>query len=322
MNNTDLPPLPPKGTLGAEVCANVRIYLAVWEDLSPEQKQAANEHVELCTDCAREYAQMRKITRMVASIETSSPSAHVDRAVMEAIKARSGRPQRSRRASPAGKRIAFPLAGLVAAAVLLFALLSLFSGPLGLPFGGIFPGGGQQAFALPAKLSWSGYVLHYTQTKMSSDGKAMHINSYHELATGNMHVETKMDNDLDVVLVANPHEALGMDKMHHVAQWDAQAWSPDDSMFNLQDLRSDLQSKRAVYLGTANFQNQEVYRIRVENGLVLLLNKQYQPVNVLEGSGKPMYDTVNLMPSSQVPDATWDMKVPANYTMGKLPAKP
>ena len=96
---------------------------------------------------------------------------------------------------------------------------------------------------------------------------------------------------------------LGMDMMHHVAQWNADAWAVDDSVFDLAELRHELQTKSAVYLDKESFQGQEVYRIRCKDGLVMLLDMDYMPVNVLQGSSssdmaKPMYDTLKLMPAS------------------------
>jgi len=142
-----------------------------------------------------------------------------------------------------------------------------------------------------------------------------------------MHVETTMANQLDVVVVGNHNNMLGMDMLHHIAQYGAGAWSVDDSMFNLAALRSDLQAKRAVYLDKDTFRGQEVYRIRLHNGLVLLLNMHYQPVNILQGAlgpgtGGPMYDTVKLMLPSQVSNTMWDMSIPHGFRMGTLPPKP
>ncbi len=80
-------------------------------------------------------------------------------------------------------------------------------------------------------------------------------------------------------------------------------------------------------LGTEQFHSQEVYRIRCSNGLTLLLNMQYKPVNVLRGAvgpgtGSPVYNTVQLLPSSKVPGDMWNMSVPTGFKMGSLPAKP
>ncbi len=134
-----------------------------------------------------------------------------------------------------------------------------------------------------------------------------------------------MGNQLDVVVVSDNHKMLGLDMMHHVAQWHADAWGVDDSTFDLATLRGDLQARRAAYLGKGHFGAAEVYRIRCRNGEVLLLDMHYRPVNVLAnapGTGTPMYDTVKLLPDSQVPGDMWDMNMPSDFHMGKLPAKP
>jgi hypothetical protein len=169
-------------------------------------------------------------------------------------------------------------------------------------------------------------VLHHTQTVKSSIGKVYKVSTYHDFATGRMNVETVMDGELDVVLVSDAHEELGMDMMHHVAQWGATQWSVDESMFNLKQLRSDLQTKRAVYDGKAAFHGQDVYRIRYSDGEVLLLDMDYMPVNVLRtvnnsGTSAPVYDTLQWLPLSKVPHDMWDMNVPSGFKMGTLPAK-
>ena len=128
-------------------------------------------------------------------------------------------------------------------------------------------------------------------------------------------------------MVGDQQAMLGKDMLHHVAQWGADAWAVDDSMFDLAELRHDLQTKAAVYLDKENYRDQEVYRIRCKDGLVMLLDMDYRPVNVLEGAvgpgiGEPMYDTLKLMSISELPDSMWDMSVPAGFQMGTLPAKP
>jgi hypothetical protein len=115
--------------------------------------------------------------------------------------------------------------------------------------------------------------------------------------------------------------------MHHVAQWGATAWSVDDSAFDLAHLRQALQTRSAVYLGTGRFQGQDVYRIRYHDGLVLLLDMQYMPVNLLRGldgsaPGEPIFDVFKLMPMSQVPASMWDMHIPAGFHLGTLPQNP
>jgi len=142
-----------------------------------------------------------------------------------------------------------------------------------------------------------------------------------------MHVETVMPDHLDVIAVGNHHAMLGLDMMHHVAQWGANDWSVDETAFDLAELRSDLDAHRAVYLDQDVFQGHAVYRIRTRNALVLLLDIHYMPVNVLRGAigpgtGEPIYDSLMLMPPSHVSSSMWNMNVPAGFHMGALPKKP
>jgi hypothetical protein len=183
------------------------------------------------------------------------------------------------------------------------------------------------AFQLPANLSWSHYVLYHSEIKTGANGMVYHIESYHDLGSNYMHVETMADGQVDVVVVGNDQSMLGMDMLHHVAQWNADAWAVDDSVFDLAELRHELQTKSAVYLDKESFRGQEVYRIRCKDGLVMLLDMHYMPVNVLQGSSssevaKPMYDTLKLMHASEMPASMWNMNVPPGFHMGTLPTKP
>jgi len=215
---------------------------------------------------------------------------------------------------------------LVGVAALVAVLLLTFLATMTLHF----PGGSSsttQAFTLPPDLSWSGYVLYQSETRIDAHGTRYSVNCYYNLSTGRMHVETVMPGSLDVVAVGDDHEMLGLDMMHHVAQWGANAWSVDETTFNLAELRSDMQTHRAVYLDKDMFHSQAVYRIRSRNGLVLLLDMHYRPVNVLRGAvgpgtGEPVYDTLMLMPPSHVSGSMWDMHVPGDFHMGTLPKKP
>jgi len=170
-------------------------------------------------------------------------------------------------------------------------------------------------------------VLYHTETLSGANGMVYHVESYHDLGSNQMHVETMAEGQVDVVVVGDDHEMLGMDMMHHVAQWNADAWAIDDSVFDLNELRHELQAKSAVYLDKVTFQGQEVYRIQCKDGLVMLLDMHYMPVNVLHGSSssdmaRPMYDSLKLMPTSEIPASMWDMSVPPGFNMGTLPAKP
>jgi hypothetical protein len=324
MNNTDLPPLPRAGEHGPEVCTTVRLYLAVLHDLSAEQARLLFEHVSTCTDCAAELRLMMLATYLASPAEMTPPP-QVDQAVQAAIAARSSRhfPEymhaiRSYRRLH-NQRFLW-LIGQIAAVVVLLTALAIghfLNSSVSTP----------RAFALPASLSWSGYVLFHRETKMGMNGMQYNINCYHDLDTGRMRVETVAGSGLDIVVVGDEQTQLGEDLIHHIAQWGANAWSVDDSMFELAQLRSDLQANRAVYEGTDIFQGQEIYRIRWRNGLVLLLDKHYWPVNVLRdahgpGTGQPIYEMLTLLKASLVPTTLWDISVPEGFRMGDLPAGP
>lgn len=326
MNNTHLPPLPPAGITNPQACEIVRLYLAIWDDLTLEQRQAASAHLEACAACTSVQRLMNLSTRLVARLDGSTPSPRVDSAITAAIAAR-----QNGQASPPLRRFlsqtqrsrgtSLRSMGLIAAAavVLLTVLTTLHFVRVPAPT--------QSAFILPAALTWSGYVLYHTETRLDSKGQRYRINTYHDLKTNRIHVETIEDGTLDVIAVGDAHEMLGIDMMHHVAQWGANGWGVNDSMFDLPLLRSDLQTRRATYLGKDHFQGQDVYRIRCDNGLVLLLDMHYMPVNVLRGvagpgTGRPMYETLQLLSHSQVSDSMWNMSVPPGFQMGTLPTKP
>ena len=212
------------------------------------------------------------------------------------------------------------LLSLAAAALLVLAVASI------LLRGVIWPTSNTTAFQLPANLSWSGYVLHYTQTQHDEQGKAYQVEVYQDLGTNQMHIESRMQGTFDVVVVTDQQDMLGKDMMHHIAQkgQDVEAWAVDGSVFDLEELRQDLSTQRASYLGSGTFAGQKVYQIRASNGRILLLNMHYFPVNVLPTSANastPMYSTCELMPVAQVSDSMWDMSVPADFHMGKLPAR-
>ena len=336
MDNTYLPSLPPLPAInqsGPEVCAVVRLYLAVMDDLTLTEEQVAllNAHIGACAACGEEFRVLEHATRLVGRAAATAPSPRVDatiRALIESGRQRQ-RPastptlitRRTRRTVPRRRLVGLP-GGLVAAAVVLLALFA------SLHFTSIFDNPSPQtAFALPAHLSWNQYVLYHSETRTSASGELYQVESYDELSTGKMHVETKMDNQLDIIAVGNDHETLGMDTIHHVVQMGADQWMVDDSLFDLNALRHDLQTKDAVYIDTESFRGQTVYRIRCKDGLVMLLDMQYRPVNVLRGAvgpgtGVPIYSVLQLLPPSQVSASTWDMSVPPGYQMGTLPAQP
>jgi hypothetical protein len=320
MMNADLPPLPRGGDSGPSACAIVRLYLAVLDDVSSEQAQLVFEHVKSCAQCRAELRLLRQVAPLATAFDEFAPPARVDQAVMAAISAKgqesrqvfTRRFMRERR-SPWLMLFAATAVLVVVMMTTLPLLSVLFSAP--------------RAFALPANLSWSGYVLYHTETMVGTNGVQYHIRCYHDLGTGSMRVETTAGNDLDIVAVGNSQELLGEDLIHHIAEWGASAWGVDDSLFDLGQLRADVQEKRAFYLGRDTFRGREVYRIRMSNGLVLLLDTQYVPVNVLRnvsgpGTGEPLYEMLMMLPATQVPATLWDASIPAGFQMGMLPMHP
>src|SRR6266566_2633483 len=333
MNNTNpfplpddtMPPLPKAGEYGPQVCSTVRLYLAILDDLSPRQVQLLREHVDNCADCATVHRLMQRTTRVFASLPESAPSPHVDQAVMSAIT----RARERRRSMVGATAVALAAGALKSRAVKTAASVALAVVLLLALFTTIHFSGSPttQAFRLPSNLSWSGYVLYHSETRIDAHGLRYFINCYHDLGSDSMHVETVMPDHLDVIAVGNHHAMLGLDMMHHVAQWGANDWSVDETAFDLAELRSDLDAHRAIYLDQDVFQGHAVYRIRARNGLVLLLDMHYMPVNVLRGAvgpgtGEPIYDSLMLMPPSHVSSSMWSMNVPAGFHMGTLPKKP
>jgi hypothetical protein len=323
MNSTDLPPIPQIGESGQQVCNTVRLYLAILDDLSPEQVSLLFNHVDVCSTCTAEYHLLNNTTRLVEGLGATTPSPRVDAAIMALRFEQQGLQTRKpvKLVPPRTRSVRIISQAVVAiAAMLLFMFLTATH------FIAFAPTGAQ-TFQLPTNLSWSNYVLYHSETRVDANGMVYHVESYHDLDSNNVHVETMAAGQMDVVVVGDNHAMLGMDMLHHVAQWDADAWAVDDSMFDLTKLRQALKTKSAVYLDKENFRGQEVYRIRYKDGLVMLLDMDYMPVNVLQSSShsdmaKPMYDTLKLMPASAMSSSMWNMNVPSGFQMGKLPAKP
>lgn len=333
-HNEALPPLPPRGASGPHVCEVMQLYLSIIDDLPAEQVRALMEHVRDCPNCAAAQRSLQLVTDSVARLPETVPSARVDQAVLRAIAAhdtgqsikrserasgRSYRPQPSRRGQFKRSWVGITLATAVIATLLL-ALAGTF----------YFSGGivhGPSAFTLPPNLTWNGYVAYQTQTLLDAQGNRYQIETYYNLGTGEMHTETQMDNTLDVVAVESGGKTVGLDMMHHVAQMNADDWMSDEPMLNLAALRKGLQTKQDVFVDIDEFKGQQVYRIRSTNGLTLLLGMDYMPVNVLRGAvgpgtGQPVYNKFQLLPTSQVADSTWDTSIPNGFKMGTLPAKP
>jgi hypothetical protein len=347
MNSTNLPPLPTPEQRGSDVCARMALYIAVWQDLAPAQKAQAAKHIQSCETCTHEYQLATGATKLIARLsqESTVPSARVDQAVMQAIAARretSKAPVKMRartRKQPAfsGGSSRMAAWAAVAAAVVVVIVGTMNFIPM-LHHSGtantnshapIAQHQQQQAFALPTNLSWNSGVIYQVQAWTAKNGEQYQTKTYYDPSAHMVNAETTSSDGMDVVVVEDQqaNQALGMDMTRHVAQWNAQSWATDESMFNLKQVRSDLQSGKAVYLGKGTFQGQPVYEIRCPNNQILLLNMNYMPVNVLQASanatkGQPVYNTVEWLQSSQVPDSMWDMNVPQNFKMGSLPSRP
>jgi len=319
MMDADLPPL--RGSVyGPSACATVQLYLAVLDDVPPEQAQLVFEHVKSCAECRAELRMVRRAALLATGSTEFAPPPRVDQVVMAAITLKGQAPHHVFTRRFLRERSSPWLMLFAAAAVLVVVMMTtpqllsaLFSPP--------------RAFALPAKLSWSSYVLYHTETVAGTGEVQYHIYCYHDLGTGLMRVETTAGKDLDIVAVGNGQELLGEDLIHHIAQWGADAWGVDDSLFNLAQLRADLQAHHAIYLGLDTFQGKEVYRIRWRHGLVLLLDTHYLPVNVLRnasgpGTGQPLYEMLTMLPATQVPGTVWNASVPAGFRVGMLPTRP
>nr|BBH94656.1 hypothetical protein KTA_28550 [Thermogemmatispora argillosa] len=339
-----LPPLPSAHESGPQVCTTIQLYLAVLDDLSFEQAQAVLEHVYDCSSCLQTYRLFNQVNQLLRNLEQTRPSARVDRAVYQAIATRWGasrntavaqpeerRQEQAYSVSPARSRLTAlrrparrPL--LRRRLFLLPAVAALLLLVLGASLGVSIFWHPSQAFALPPGLSWRGYVLYHRQTKMSDEGLPYRVETYHNLGTGELHIEATMPGRLDVVLISDGQTVLGLDMMHHVAQWNPSRWNVQDTAFDLEQLRRDLQQGSAHYLGEGDFQGQTVYRIWLPSDYILLLDEHYRPVNLLYASGaeqgQPVYESVRLLPEDQVPEHLWEMRPPSGFLPGQLPAEP
>lgn len=333
-----LPSLPPADARGQETCAIIQLYLGIWDELSSEQRESVMLHVRSCPACAQEYQLLIRTTRLIGQLPASEPSLQVDRAIRAALAQQvqrssrtNGRLRRSRSSAAhtvpwsggsgfrqARTRVMIPAAAALVAIALLF--VALFSGS------SVWPWQSQQSFALPANLSWSSYVLLQKQTMMSSSGP-YEVTTYHDVQDQQVKIETRIAGQLDVVVVKDAQKSLGLDMMHHVAQWNASGWDDSGTVFNLTTLRNQLASGQAKYLGKGQFRSQPVYQIKIASGDILLLDMHYMPVNMLKlasasGQAAPMYDAVEWLHPDQVSSSMWDMNIPPGFQMGELPSRP
>jgi len=321
MNKHDLPPLPGGGEKGAQVCQRMHPYLAIADELSNEQARMLSEHLTRCPQCATVFQHMQQATRLIATLQESTPSARVDAAILAGLQQRPGTAPIARqvRVHVPGRHRSLRLAWTLVAVCLMVITAGIF-------LRGLLAGKGT-VFHLPSTLSWHGYVLHYTQTRNSSQGASYQVEVYQDLGTNNMHIESQLPGQFDVVVVTDQSTMLGKDMMHHIAQMGSgvASWMTDGSLFDLDLLRENLAAGNATYLGIGRLQSQRVHQIRMDNGQILLLNMDYLPVNVLRnfrgpGTGVLVYHTCQLLLSTQVSDSLWDMRVPSDFQMGPLPA--
>ncbi len=164
----------------------MRLYLAVLDDLTPEQVDLLFKHVEKCSACGEEFQLVIETTRRVGSLAVSAPSPSVNAAIMALHYSRneigSGKP--AKRVPLRSRSIRMISQAVVAiAAILLFMFLTATH------FIAFAPSRAN-AFELPANLSWSNYVLYHSETINGANGMVYHVESYHDLGSNHMHVET------------------------------------------------------------------------------------------------------------------------------------
>ncbi len=96
MNDSNLPPIPRPGETGPQVCETIRLYLAVINDLTPQQKELLSGHVNSCPDCAGELQRLSRTTHLVASgLAHSTPSPRVSSLLADRLPGNSCRNCRS-----------------------------------------------------------------------------------------------------------------------------------------------------------------------------------------------------------------------------------
>src|SRR5260370_32828471 len=79
-----LPPL--LGSVyGPSACATVQLYLAVLDDVPPEQAQLVFEHVKSCAACQAELRLLRRVALLATDSAEFAPPPRVDQVVMAAI---------------------------------------------------------------------------------------------------------------------------------------------------------------------------------------------------------------------------------------------
>ena len=85
MMDADLPPIPRAGDSRPSACATLQLYLAVLDDVSPEQAQLVLEHVTSCATCEAERRMLSRVVLLATGLEEFAPPPRVDQVVMAAI---------------------------------------------------------------------------------------------------------------------------------------------------------------------------------------------------------------------------------------------
>src|SRR5260370_12396952 len=76
MMDADLPPLI-GSVYGPSACATVQLYLAVLDDVTPEQAQLVFAHVKRCAECRSELRLLRRVALLAADSAGFAPPSRV-----------------------------------------------------------------------------------------------------------------------------------------------------------------------------------------------------------------------------------------------------
>src|SRR5260370_41116159 len=81
MMDADLPPLI-GSVCGPSACATVRLYLAVLDDVPPEQAQLVFAHVKSCPECRADLRMLHWVALLATGCAEFAPPPRVDQVVM------------------------------------------------------------------------------------------------------------------------------------------------------------------------------------------------------------------------------------------------
>jgi hypothetical protein len=304
-----LPPL--SSTISPETCEIAHLYLAVERDLTPSQQQMLHDHLRTCATCRQEQAAIQQADMLLANWHSPEPSSALDQVILQQIQSPETLPKR---ASVPSRRLA-----LLAAVAILLVVLS----------GGFFiwqlvAPPAPTALELPEQLRWNTYVLYSTKTLQNSQGETYQVRTYYDFREQRSRQEFVQPGKLDVVILRDGEQTLGLDLIHHLVQQDVHDWPQIDmSSFDLDQLRHDLATGKAVYQRKESYHNQDVYAIHTPQNTTLLLDMHFMPVNVMEEQTQGMmYDELEWLPPLSVPGNIWDMRIPEQFSPGTLPPVP